>query len=82
LSGILAPERGSPGRIGVSERQQLLLRNLGFGAVLGAGVGILQVVSTQAAPNIGALLGGALGGMAGGAILVVLVAAIFRWLFK
>jgi hypothetical protein len=66
----------------VNDRQQLLVRNLIFGAALGAGVGVLQVVSTQPAPTIGALLGGALGGMAGGAILVVLVSAIFRWLFK
>ena len=66
----------------MTDRQQLLLRNLNYGAVLGAGVGILQVVSTQAAPNNGMLLGAAIGGAAGGAVLLVLVSSIFRWMFK
>jgi hypothetical protein len=66
----------------VDNRQQLLVRNLSFGAALGAGVGVLQVVSTQAAPTNGMLLGAAIGGAAGGAILIVLVSAVFRWLFK
>ena len=70
------------GTSGMDNRQQLLFRNLGYGAVLGAGIGLLNVVSTQVAPNIGALLGSAIGGAIGGAILVVLVSTIYRWLFK
>jgi hypothetical protein len=66
----------------VDDRQRLLGRNLAFGAVLGVGIGVLQVVSTQAAPTNGALLGAAIGGAAGGAILVVLVSTVFRWLFR
>ena len=66
----------------MEDRQQLLFRNLGFGGVLGAGIGILQLVSTQAAPNIGQLLGYALGGALGGAVLVLLVSAILRWLVR
>ena len=66
----------------MNDRQQLLVRNLGVGAVLGAGVGLLQVVSTQPAPNNGMLLGAAIGGAIGGAILVVLASTILRWIFR
>jgi hypothetical protein len=66
----------------MESRQQLLGRNLVFGAVLGACIGVLQVVSTQATTTNAILLGHIIGGAAGGAILVVLVSSIFRWIFK
>lgn len=72
----------SSGRIGVENRQQLLVRNLVFGAVLGACIGVLQVVSTPGTTTNAILLGHIIGGAAGGAVLVVLVSAVFRWIFK
>jgi len=66
----------------LESRQQLLKRNLVFGAVLGACIGVLQVVSSQAPVTNAVLLGNVLGGALGGAVLVVLVSTIFRWLFK
>jgi len=66
----------------VEDRRQLLLKNLLFGGVLGACVGVLQVVSTQTAPTNAILLGHVMGGALGGAILVLLVSTVLRWLFK
>ena len=66
----------------VEQRQQLLLRNLTFGAVVGACVGVLQVVSTPGPTTNAILLGHVIGGALGGAVLVVLMSTIFRWLFK
>ena len=64
------------------DRRQLLQRNLVFGAVLGASIGVLQVVSTPGPTTNAILIGTVIGGAAGGAVLVVLVSAIFRWLFR
>jgi len=72
------PRRGQS----VESRQQLLLRNLVFGAVLGACIGLLQVVSSPSPVTNAVLLGNIIGGAAGGAILVVLVSGIVRWIFK
>jgi len=69
-------------RFSMVDRQQLLIRNLVFGAVLGGAVGVLQVVSTYAAPTNAILLGHVIGGAIGGAVLVLLLSAIMRWLFK
>jgi hypothetical protein len=66
----------------VDDRQQLLARNLTFGAVLGASIGVMQVVSTPGPTTNAILLGHVIGGALGGAVLVVLVSAIFRWLFR
>jgi hypothetical protein len=66
----------------VDDRQQLLARNLTFGAVLGASIGVMQVVSTPGPTTNAILLGNVIGGALGGAVLVVLVSAIYRWLFR
>jgi hypothetical protein len=66
----------------VESRQQVLWRNLVFGAVLGACIGVLQVVSSAGPVTNAVLLGNVIGGAAGGAILVVLVSGIVRWMFK
>jgi hypothetical protein len=66
----------------VENRRQLLFRNLVFGAVLGAGIGALQVASTQSTTTNAILLGHIIGGALGGAVLVLLASTILRWLFK
>jgi hypothetical protein len=66
----------------VEDRRQLLFKNLLFGAVLGAGIGMLQVVSTQTTTTNAILLGHVIGGALGGAVLVLLASTILRWLFK
>jgi hypothetical protein len=68
--------------IGVESRQQLLVKNLTFGAVLGAAIGVMQVVSTPGPTTNAILLGHVIGGALGGAVLVVLVSAIYRWIFR
>jgi hypothetical protein len=66
----------------VEDRRQLLFRNVTFGAVLGAAIGVMQVVTTPGPTTNAILLGHVIGGAVGGAVLVVLVSTIFRWLFK
>lgn len=66
----------------MDDRQQLLARNLTFGAVLGAAIGVMQVVSTPGPTTNAILLGHVIGGAFGGAVLIVLVSAIYRWIFR
>ena len=66
----------------MDDRQQLLVKNLTFGAVLGAAIGVMQVVTNPGPTTNAILLGHVIGGAAGGAVLVVLVSAIYRWIFR
>jgi hypothetical protein len=66
----------------VSDRRDILRRNLSYGAVIGAGMAGLQVITTQPGASLETVMGHALGGALGGAVLFVLVSAIWRWLFR
>jgi hypothetical protein len=66
----------------VEDRRQLLVRNLTIGAVLGAGIGVLQVVSSTVPVTNAVLVGNVIGGALGGAVLLLLASAVLRWLFK
>ena len=64
------------------DRRDLLHRNLSFGAVIGAGIGGLQVLTTQPDAAITTVMGHAAGGAIGGAVIFVLVSAIARWVLR
>lgn len=64
------------------DRRELLARNLSFGGLVGAAIGLLQVYSKGEAADPGALLGYMVGGAVGGAVLFVLVSAIARWMTR
>lgn len=64
------------------DRRQLLARNLSFGGLVGAGIGLLQAYSKGEAADTGALLGHMIGGALGGAVLFVLASAIARWMTR
>jgi hypothetical protein len=66
----------------VQNRRELLRRNLSFGAVIGAGMAGLEVVSTQPEATTKTIMAHAAGGAVGGAVVLVLVSALVRWMIR
>jgi hypothetical protein len=66
----------------VEDRREVLRRNLSFGAVIGAGVGGIQVMTTQPDAGTAVIMAHAAGGAIGGAVVFVLVSAVVRWMLR
>ena len=49
-----------------------------FGAAIGAGIGLLQVVSKASGINVSVVIGAVIGGALGGAVISVLAMAVWR----
>ena len=58
-------------------RRQLLLRNLGVGAAIGAAIGVTQVLAHYPKLDLAMAIGQVTGSAIGGAVIFVLVAAIW-----
>jgi len=66
----------------VPGRRQQLVRNLAFGAVVGAGIGMVQAVSSPSTLSAAAIAGVVLGGALGGAVVFVLASALWRMIVR
>jgi hypothetical protein len=66
----------------MGDRRQLLLRNLAFGAMVGAGIGLVGVLSSSAPFDITAAAGSVIGGALGGAVIFALAAALWRMVVR
>lgn len=62
--------------------RQQLRRNISYGLVVGACLGLMSVLNGQAVLNVSIVLGATVGGALGGAVLFVLAAAVWRVLFR
>jgi hypothetical protein len=58
------------------------VRNLAFGAAVGAGIGLVQVVSSPSTLSAAAIAGVVLGGALGGAVVFVLASALWRMIVR
>jgi hypothetical protein len=66
----------------VDNLRQQLGRNISYGLVVGACLGLMSVINGPAALNLSIVLGATIGGALGGAVLFVLAAAVWRILFR